>query len=250
VRDREGSFGLGFALGVCLGFALAGSALFVTDRSGKSFSAVLWSQEAAGWAQAIGTVLAVVAAGAIAAWQLRRSADLERVRNEREEFAARALLSAGLDEIASNARDNIKEIDKVSAVVRAGAPTAIPLLYTSPRAHELVGACIKFANAEAASGLASLLAFLQICEARLRAFATEAQDGDSAGFVLEARLRDCAEVYERASAYFEYARAIPTDAPKADELARALRVAGLNEADYPDLWQQLLPAEAGAPPRK
>jgi len=205
---------LGIPLGVCLGFALGGSLRFTADHSGKTLSDALWSQEAAGWAQAVGTFLAIVAASVVAGWQMRRSNDLERDRVQREEFAARALLAAGLDEIASNTIDNIKKIVAGSSMVAAGKPASIALQYTSP-------------------------GFAQICEARLRVFALEAHEGESTGFQLQARLRDCAELYERASAYFEYARASRTPAPRASELMRALRIAGLDETDFPTLWNDL-----------
>jgi hypothetical protein len=214
--------------------------LFSTDH-GKSVAELLWSQEGAGWAQAVGTLVAIAATGMIANWQHQKTLEIERSRLAREEFASRTLLTIALSEIVENAAAALKSLDQAHSSFSPFSTIHLAKPSISRAALENIRESMRVSDAEIASELAELLKFVQVHEARWDSLAEKGPHG-GLGHRIEIvqGVRDAADLYCLAERLFPYARGetnLPSSGAVIDRYS-ALTVNGLEASEYPELFRQ------------
>lgn len=172
------------------------------------------------WLDKWQTLIAGVLALAGAMWtvyyihrQIKQVDDLERVRRLREETAARAVLPLGLSQLVQYAIRCLQLIKYYS--VRPGMPPGPPLEegidipVVSPDVIGTLQACVRFGDDRVVSQISTLLAMLQVQQARLQDLISRSSrraDRRITRFEAIGAMTDAAEIHAKASALFDYGR--------------------------------------------
>lgn len=231
---------VGFVLGASVAAILAISVFLLTDGNITAHETLI-----AGGMALVGGLASV--------WylnkQIKQAADLAEDQRRRQNDAARARLTAALDEIVRYSQATIGSLKSIRSnllFAASGPPVTrppLPPFPISPRSSTMImAACIEVANPEPAASLADLVSKAQVHDARLaglyeKIIADEMMHPAS----LVMHFADAVEMYARASSLFRYARRQQETASRLslEEMLAAARICGLDAAEYSDVHERL-----------
>jgi len=96
----------------CAGFVISISALSLIGvlLLIRALSCILWSQEAAGWVQAVGSIAAIFVAGQIASWQVKKQFEDARTLEQLSRLTSEMRMLEGLEQIIDFANRRVLRV--------------------------------------------------------------------------------------------------------------------------------------------